>query len=295
MVAAEVFNIMKSIAHIVTPPSAHWVGDGFHVKSMFGGLSFRPEISPFLMLDYGGEVQFPPTTKKLGVGQHPHRGFETVTIVYAGEVEHGDSVGNRGTIGPGEVQWMTAASGIVHEEFHGREFAKKGGAFEMVQLWVNLPAKDKMAAPRYQAITNADIPTVSLESGGTARLIAGSLQGQNGGADTFTPINVWDLRLPAGSTHTLPVPEGHGGGLLVLRGEINIGGVRVGAERFAVFERQGEGLSVEATSDAVVLLLSGVPIDEPIVAYGPFVMNTEREIKQAFDDFRSGRMGRVSA
>lgn len=286
---------LKVIEHIVAPPAPHWVGDGFRVKSMFGGLSFTPAISPFLMMDYGGRTEFPPTEKKLGVGQHPHRGFETVTIVYDGEVEHGDSVGNRGTIGPGEVQWMTAASGIVHEEFHGRDYAKRGGPFEMVQLWVNLPAKDKMSPPRYQPISRAQVREVPLPGGGTARLIAGELQATKGPASTFTPMNVWDLRLPAGSKHTLPVPEGHGGGVLVLRGNVTLGGQSVSHERFAVFSRHGAGLQLECASDATVLLLSGLPIDEPIVAHGPFVMNTVEEIRKAFEDYRAGRMGRVSA
>lgn len=284
----------KTIRTVIAPPAFHWVGDGFKVKSMFGGLSFTADISPFLMMDYGGLVTFPPTDKKLGVGQHPHRGFETVTIVYDGEVEHGDSVGNRGTIGPGEVQWMTAAAGIVHEEFHGRDFAARGGAFEMVQLWVNLPAKDKMAPPRYQALTRDMISEVALPGGGTARLIAGDLEQSKGAALTFTAMNVWDVRLPAGTSHELKVPEGHGGGVLVLRGTVHVAGTEIGPERFAVISREGEGITLTATTDATVLLLSGTPIDEPIVAHGPFVMNTQEEIRTAFEDYRAGRMGRVS-
>lgn len=288
----------KTIRTVIAPPAFHWVGDGFKVKSMFGGLSFTADISPFLMMDYGGLVTFPPTDKKLGVGQHPHRGFETVTIVYEGEVEHGDSVGNRGTIGPGEVQWMTAASGIVHEEFHGRDFAKRGGAFEMVQLWVNLPAKDKMSPPRYQPLNRAQIEEVSLGGGGTARLIAGDMEESGdtvrGAALTFTAMNVWDLRLPAQSKNTLAIPNGHGGGVLVLRGRVQIAGTEVGAERFAVMSREGGDLVIEALEEATVLLLSGEPIDEPIVAHGPFVMNTAQEIQTAFEDYRMGRMGRVT-
>jgi redox-sensitive bicupin YhaK (pirin superfamily) len=249
------------------------------------------------MLDYGGPTRFEPTTQQRGVGQHPHRGFETVTIVYDGEVSHRDSSGGGGTIGPGEVQWMTAASGIVHEEYHGERFAKTGGAFEMVQLWVNLPARDKMAAPGYQGITREQIPEVALPDGaGTARIIAGELLGAKGPAHTFTPMQVWDLRLKAGHTVILPAAAGHTTAPLVLRGRLRLSdGKEVVAANLPVFSRDGEGVTLEVLEDSTVLWLSGEPIDEPVVGYGPFVMNTEAEIHQAFTDFQSGKMGRITA
>jgi redox-sensitive bicupin YhaK (pirin superfamily) len=288
---------MKSVSFIQRNAGGHWVGDGFPVRSMFS-YNDRPErFSPFLMLDYGGPTRFEPTTKQRGVGQHPHRGFETVTIVYDGEVSHRDSSGGGGTIGPGEVQWMTAAAGIVHEEYHGERFAKEGGPFEMVQLWVNLPARDKMAAPGYQGITRDQIPEVSLPEGaGVARIIAGDLNGTAGPARTFTPMQVWDLRLKAGHTVTLPAAEGHTTAPLVLRGRLRlVDGQEVGPVQMPVFTREGQDVQFEVLEDATVLWLTGEPIDEPVVGYGPFVMNTEAEIHQAFADFQSGRMGRIAA
>ncbi|MDP3253554.1 MAG: pirin family protein [Hydrogenophaga sp.] len=286
---------MKTVSFIQRNAGGHWVGDGFPVRNMFS-YNDRPErFSPFLMLDYGGPTRFEPTTKQRGVGQHPHRGFETVTIVYDGEVSHRDSSGGGGTIGPGEVQWMTAAAGIVHEEYHGERFAKEGGPFEMVQLWVNLPARDKMAAPGYQGITRDEIPQVELADGaGVARIIAGDLNGAQGPAHTFTPMQVWDLRLKAGHSVTLPAPEGHTTAPLVLRGRLRLAdGQEVGAAQMPVFSREGEDVRFEVLEDATVLWLTGEPIDEPVVGYGPFVMNTEAEIHQAFADFQSGKMGRI--
>jgi redox-sensitive bicupin YhaK (pirin superfamily) len=288
---------MKTVSFIQRNAGGHWVGDGFPVRNMFS-YNDRPErFSPFLMLDYGGPTRFEPTTKQRGVGQHPHRGFETVTIVYDGEVSHRDSSGGGGTIGPGEVQWMTAASGIVHEEYHGDRLAKEGGPFEMVQLWVNLPARDKMAAPGYQGIARDQIPEVDLPDGaGVARIIAGELNGTPGPARTFTPMQVWDLRLKAGHTVTLPAAEGHTTAPLVLRGRMRLAdGQEVGAAQMPVFNREGQGVRFEVLEDATVLWLTGEPIDEPVVGYGPFVMNTEAEIHQAFADFQSGRMGRIAA
>jgi redox-sensitive bicupin YhaK (pirin superfamily) len=252
-------------------------------------------LSPFLLLDYAGPAEFSPTTERRGVGEHPHRGFETVTIVYSGEVAHRDSSGGGGTIGPGDVQWMTAAGGVVHEEFHGPDFARRGGSFEMVQLWVNLPAKHKMAAPRYQAITSADIPSAPL-GGGTVRVIAGTLAGVTGPAKTFTPIEVGDLRLPAGSHAEIAVPDGHTTALVVLRGALRVNGSEaVGAAEVGLFDRAGERVALHADEDATALLLGGAPIEEPIVGHGPFVMNTEAEIRQAMLDYRDGRMGHLSA
>lgn len=269
----------------------HWVGDGFPVRSLFSYHTLDRHISPFLLLDYAGPHYFEPTEARRGVGEHPHRGFETVTIVYDGEVEHRDSAGNGGIIGPGDVQWMTAAGGIVHEEYHSPAFAKTGGPFRMVQLWVNLPAKDKLAPSGYQAITSADIPVVDLPEGaGTARIIAGELNGSKGPAKTFTPINVWDVRLNRDADLTLDLPEGHIALLVVLSGHVTINGNQEAGEAEAVLlGREGSAAAVHADGDTVVLVLTGEPIDEPIVGYGPFVMNSEAEIRQAIDDYNSGR------
>jgi quercetin 2,3-dioxygenase len=284
---------MKTVSHIQRNPNGHWVGDGFPVRSIFSYQDQPERFSPFLLLDYAGPARFEPTTRRRGVGSHPHRGFETVSIVFQGEVSHRDSAGGGGTIGPGDVQWMTAASGLVHEEFHGERFAREGGAFQMVQLWVNLPARDKMAPPAYQGITAAQTPTVDLpDEAGTARLIAGEFMGAQAPARTFTPMQVWDLRLKAGSRVTLPAPEGHTTVPLVLSGRVRAAsGEEATDAEMLVFTREGEGVMLEALTDAQLLWLSGEPIDEPIVGYGPFVMNTEAEIHQAFADFQGGRMG----
>ena len=286
---------MKNIIGIYTSPRTHWVGDGFPVRTLFSYDNLAKHISPFLLLDHAGPAEFTPTSERRGVGQHPHRGFETVTIVYKGEVEHRDSTGSGGTIGPGDVQWMTAASGIVHEEFHSKGFATSGGTLEMVQLWVNLPAKDKMAAPGYQTILDGDIPSIALkDQAGSLRLIAGEFDGHTGPARTFTPIDVWDLRLKGGKLLTLDLHEGRNTALVVLRGTVQVNGQEsVGEGQLALFDRKGDQMTLEASEDAVVLLLSGEPIDEPIVGHGPFVMNTEQEIHQAFVDFQSGRFGRM--
>jgi quercetin 2,3-dioxygenase len=266
------------------------------VRSIFSYNDTPTAFSPFLLLDFGGPTTFDPTTQRRGVGAHPHRGFETVTIVYDGEVSHRDSTGAGGTIGPGDIQWMTAASGIVHEEFHSEAFGQRGGPFQMVQLWVNLPAADKMKPPRYQGITADQTPTVELPDGaGTARLIAGEFQGAKAPAHTFTPMQVWDLRLKAGHTVTLPAPAGHTTVPLVLKGRIKTqDGAEATDAEMIVFRREGEGVTLTAATDATVLWLSGEPIDEPVVGYGPFVMNTEAEIHQAFADFQSGKMGRLA-
>jgi redox-sensitive bicupin YhaK (pirin superfamily) len=286
---------MKSIIGIYTSPRAHWVGDGFPVRTLFSYDNLGKHISPFLLLDHAGPAEFTPTTARRGVGQHPHRGFETVTIVYKGELEHRDSTGSGGKIGPGDVQWMTAASGILHEEFHSEAFAKSGGTLEMVQLWVNLPAKDKMADAGYQTILDGDIPSIALANdAGSLRLIAGEFEGHKGPSRTFTPIDVWDLRLNAGKLLTLDLHEGRNTALVVLRGTIEVNGLEsVRQGQLALFDRKGDQMTLQASEDAVVLLLSGEPIDEPIVGHGPFVMNTEQEIHQAFADFQSGRFGQM--
>ena len=288
---------MKKILGVYTAPRPHWVGDGFPVRTLFSYDSMGKYISPFLLLDYAGPAEFSPTTERRGVGQHPHRGFETVTIVYKGEVEHRDSTGNGGVIGPGDVQWMTAASGILHEEFHSEAFARSGGPLEMVQLWVNLPARDKMSAPGYQGIVDRDIPDLALkDDAGRLRLIAGEFDGTRGPARTFTDIDVWDIRVNAGKSATFDVHQGRNTALVVLHGAVEVNGQEVVREgQLALFERDGSQVRLEANNDAVLLILSGEPIDEPIVGHGPFVMNTDAEIQQAFVDFQSGKFGRMPA
>jgi len=286
---------MKNIVGVYTSPRPHWVGDGFPVRTLFSYDSLGKHISPFLLLDHAGPAEFSPTSQRRGVGQHPHRGFETVTIVYKGEVEHRDSTGSGGKIGPGDVQWMTAASGILHEEFHSAGFARSGGTLEMVQLWVNLPARDKMTEPGYQTLLDADIPNLPLKNrAGSLRLIAGEFDGHKGPARTFTPIDVWDIRLNAGKSVTLDLRDGRNVALVLLRGTVQVNGLELAREgQLVLFERDGEQIVLEANNDASVLLLSGEPIDEPIVGHGPFVMNSEQEIHQAFADFQSGRFGRM--
>jgi len=282
----------KEILTIQPSPPPHWVGDGFPVRGAFGGRAFTPEISPFLLLDFAGPAEFPPSEQPRGVGQHPHRGFETVTIVYQGEVEHRDSAGNAGSIGPGDVQWMTAASGVLHEERHGRDFTRRGGVLEMAQLWVNLPAEAKMSPPRYQTILDRDIPVVSLPGSGTVRVIAGHFRGTRGPARTVTPVDVWDLRLKAGSRIDLALPDGFTTIVYVAHGGVAVGGSRAAGEGDTIlFSQAGEEVAIEAVKDSTLLVLSGEPIPEPIASYGPFVMNTQEEIRQAIADFQAGRMG----
>lgn len=286
---------MRQVLGIYSAPRAHWVGDGFPVRTILSHQHQGEHVSPFLMLDYAGPVKFEPTTRRRGVGEHPHRGFETVTIVYKGEVEHRDSTGAGGVIGPGDVQWMTAASGLIHEEFHSPAFAAQGGRFEMVQLWVNLPARDKMAPPGYQGITAGQIPEVALPgAAGTLRVIAGEYASAQGPARSFTPMNVWDLRLHAGHRVAFDLPAGHTTALFVLHGSLRIDGKHsIRAAELAVMERDGSRLEFEVSEDATVLLLNGEPLNEPVVGYGPFVMNTQAEIVQAIDDFNSGRFGQI--
>ena len=287
---------MRRILGIHGPGPFHWVGDGFPVKTVFSYDSFGQQLSPFLLLDHAEPREFGPAAQPRGVGEHPHRGFETVTIVYAGEIEHRDSAGGGGRIGPGDVQWMTAAGGLVHEEFHSRDFTARGGLMEMAQLWVNLPARDKLSAPRYQTILEQDIPVVALpDDGGDLRLIAGSFAGQAGPAQTFTPVNVWDLRLKPGRATTLEVPEGHNAVLVTLRDGVRVNGTdEVPTSSYVVFGQTGGGISVEARGpQAKCLVLTGTPLNEPIAGYGPFVMNTQDEIRQAIADYQQGRFGRM--
>jgi redox-sensitive bicupin YhaK (pirin superfamily) len=285
--------LLKSIRQVIRDVPQHWVGDGFPVRSLFS-YNDGDAFDPFLLLDYAGPHRFAPFEASRGVGEHPHRGFETVTIVYQGELEHRDSSGSRGTIGPGDVQWMTAASGVVHEEFHSARFAREGGVLEMVQLWVNLPAKDKMSPPRYQGILDAQIPRVKLpEEGGIARVIAGRLLETTGPAKTFTPINVWDLQLTAGASAELAVPADHNVLLVVQKGAIGIGDTPVKAVELVLFAGGGETIGLDAAEPARLLVLTGQPLREPVVGRGPFVMNRPEEIREAIEDYQSGRMGRL--
>ncbi|MFN3455350.1 MAG: pirin family protein [Pseudobdellovibrio sp.] len=290
---------MKKILFTQRSDSPHWVGDGFPVRTMFTYHENAKDISPFLLMDYAGPTEFKanPSPHRRGVEEHPHRGFETVTVVYEGEVEHRDSAGGGGVIKAGDVQWMTAGSGLVHEEKHGKDFSKDGGAFEMVQLWVNLPAKFKMTSPRYQGLTSEVIPSVDLlDQAGTLRVIAGEYR-QAGGiykgpAKTFTAINMWDLRLRAGKNIKLDLPEGHSTLIFVLQGKVKINDqVEVGSAELTVLDRSGTSVILEAHEDSKVLVLTGEPILEPVIGYGPFVMNTQMEIRQAFEDFQNGLMG----
>ncbi len=287
---------MRKILGTYSAPHPHWVGDGFHVRSMISPQAQGAYLSPFVLLDYAAPETFSATTGRRGVGQHPHRGFETVTIVYDGELEHRDSTGAGGTIGPGDVQWMTAASGILHEEFHSKAFAEKGGNMEMVQLWVNLPARHKNAKPGYQTLLDRNIPSIDLPGkAGTVRVIAGDYDGDKGPARTFTPINIWDVRLRRDKSAKLTLPEGHSLAVVVLAGTVEVNGaevVRTG--QLVVLSRDGGEVSLEANSEAKVLVLSGEPIDEPVVAHGPFVMNTIGEIKQAMLDFQAGKFGQMA-
>lgn len=288
---------MKKLAFIKRSNGNHWVGDGFPVQSIFSYRDIAEQVSPFLLMDYAGPTRFEPTEQRRGVGQHPHRGFETVTIVYDGQVSHHDSTDAGGTIGRGDVQWMTAGSGIIHEEYHGEEFARTGGPFEMIQLWVNLPAKDKMTKPGYQGITNAQIPEITLAGdAGKVRVIAGEYANQRGPAHTFSPMNVWDVRLNAGSTTTFTLPEGHTTAIFVLHGAVSVGDVHtIRPAELAVMQREGTELVLEAQQDTTLLLLNGEPLNEPVVGHGPFVMNSVEEIHQAIDDYNQGRFVAAAA
>jgi len=288
---------MKKILGIFEAPPRHWVGDGFPVRSLFTYNSHGRHVSPFLLLDHAGPMEFKPAERPRGVGEHPHRGFETVTIVYSGEVEHRDSTGAGGRIGPGDVQWMTAGSGILHEEFHSRDFTRRGGTLEMVQLWVNLPAEQKMTVPAYQTLLDADIPAVDLPDGaGNVRVIAGEFQAHRGPARTHTPMHVRDLRLKRNGQTRLALPDGWNTLLVVLHGTVQVNDAEVAREgQLVLLDRAGEGVFIEANNEATVLVLAGQPIDEPLVGHGPFVMNTAEEIRQAIRDFSSGRFGRLQS
>jgi redox-sensitive bicupin YhaK (pirin superfamily) len=287
-------NSHKQVISIHRQGEAHWVGDGFPVHTIFH-YQERPELSPFLLLDHAGPHDFAPATQPRGVDWHPHRGFETVTVVYQGEVDHHDTAGNGGSIGAGEVQWMTAGSGLLHKEFHSPGFTRRGGRFEVLQLWVNLPRAAKMTPPRYQPLTRTQIPEIALpDAAGIVRVIAGEFDTARGAARTFTPINLLDLRLAAGKRVTLDLRRGYTAALYLLKGEVLVNGQEEArATELVVFDREGAQVTVEARSDATVFVMNGQPIDEPVVGYGPFVMNTREEIHRAFADFHQGRLGVV--
>ena len=284
----------KKVLGVYGAAGSHWVGDGFPVRTVFPSNGVR-DLSPFLMLDYAGPAHFKPSNRPRGVEGHPHRGFETVTISYQGSVDHRDSGGNSGTINPGDVQWMTAASGVVHEEMHGKDFTAKGGDFEMVQLWVNLPATQKMSKPRYQGILDADIPRVKIGTKALVRVIAGELNGIKGPAKTFTLVNVFDVRLEAGGRGELRLKAGQNSAVVLLRGDVLVNGSSAlkGEAQIALLSPSGESVLLEAKAESLLLVLSGEPLNEPVAGYGPFVMNTESELRQAFEDYRAGRMGHV--
>lgn len=283
----------RNIENILTPPSPHFVGDGFRVHNFIPYKGDMQRMSPFIMMDYGSKFYFPPTDNPRGVDVHPHRGFETVTIAYKGKVAHHDSAGNSGVIEEGDVQWMTAASGILHKEFHEENFSKAGGDFQMVQLWVNLPAKDKMSKPKYQGLTNEQIHKFQLpDNGGVVEVIAGQYQDVKGSAFTFTPVNLLNVKLNKGGVATFSFPSNYNTALVVVEGSVKINEAElVPTNNFVVFQNNAEEFTVEATEDAVVLVLSGEPINEPIAAQGPFVMNTRAEIIQAIEDYNMGKFG----
>lgn len=283
----------RHIESVIAPRTPHFVGDGFRVHNFIPGALTMQRMSPFIMMDYNSKFVFPPSEIPKGVGVHPHRGFETVTIAYKGKVAHGDSSGNHGIIGEGDVQWMTAASGILHKEYHEEEFSKTGGEFQMVQLWVNLPAKDKMSKPKYQEIVKDKIGKFILPGdGGTIEVISGDYQGIKGAASTFTPVHLFNARLNKGAQASFRFPETYNSALLVVEGSITVNGeTLVATDHLALLANDGEDFSVEASENAVVLVLSGEPIHEPIATYGPFVMNTKAEIVQAVEDFNMGKFG----
>jgi len=286
--------MQKLIEKIYSRPARPgMVGDGFRVFNYFPNAELtQKRVSPFLMMDFNAEYDFGPSDHIRGVDVHPHKGFETVTIAYKGSVAHHDSTGNSGVINPGDVQWMTAGGGILHKEYHEESFSKKGGPFEMVQLWVNLPAKDKLTAPKYQPITAAEMGKVTLpDNGGVVNIIAGDFNGNNGPATTFTPVNMFDIKLNAGGKVSANIPVIHNSVLLVVEGKITVNGQQADQHDFVLFKNEGEEVAITADETAVVLLLSGEPINEPIAQYGPFVMNTQQELQVAFQEFQSGKFG----
>jgi redox-sensitive bicupin YhaK (pirin superfamily) len=289
--------VKRTIERVFRGASNHWVGDGFHVSNYFpGATESQKRMSPFFLLDYQKPEAYTPTSRRRGVGTHPHRGFETVTIAYEGAIAHRDSAGNGGIIGPGEVQWMTAGGGVLHNEFHDEAFARKGGILHMIQIWVNLPRKHKLTAPRYQALTDESIRSVPLAGDkGVVRIISGAYEDQGGPAATFSPAHMLDLRLRTGAQVRLPTPRDYNTALLVLGGQVTANGSKpVSAGEFILFKNDGDEVVVDSLADSIVMFLSGAPIDEPLVHYGPFVMTSIDEINEAIDDFNSGKFGHIA-
>lgn len=288
---------IKKVESIIAPPAPHMVGDGFRVHNFIPHLEqlSRERMNPFILLDYNAKMEFSPREEPRGVGVHPHRGFETVTIVYKGKVAHHDSRGNSGVIGPGDIQWMTAASGVLHKEFHEDKFSRQGGEFHVVQLWINLPAKDKKAEPKYQSIKNSEIPKVELPNNtGQIEVIAGNYQETKGVASTFTPMYLYNIRLNRGGSVELSFPENYNTAVLAVEGSVKINNNElVPTDYFALFENKGEDFSIQAVNKATILVLSGEPINEPIASYGPFVMNNVAELKQAYIDLGAGKFGKL--
>jgi redox-sensitive bicupin YhaK (pirin superfamily) len=288
-------NNLKSIKAVLEPPEYHMVGDGFRVHNFFPSLPVigLNGMDPFFLMDYNSKWDVPPSIRQRGVGVHPHRGFETVSIAYHGRIAHHDSSGNSGVIGEGDVQWMTAGAGVLHKEYHEKEFSLKGGLFQMVQLWVNLPAKSKMTPAKYQAIENKDMGRYLFEDKHSfIEIIAGEFKGVRGPASTFTPMHMFNAKLNKGANADFNFPDTHNTGFLVIEGEVKINGTKnVPEDRFILFERKGNDILLEALIDSKVLILSGEPLNEPIASYGPFVMNTDEEIRQAYEDFYAGKFG----
>ena len=285
----------KSVGFVAAPQQPHYVGDGFRVHNFIPGshgLTMQ-RMDPFIMLDYNSKYYFTPSKAPRGVGVHPHRGFETVTIAYKGRVAHNDSSGGGGVIKEGDVQWMTAASGVLHKEYHEEEFSKKGGPFQMIQLWVNLPAKDKMSKPKYQAITNDQLGKYKLDNGGVVEVIAGDFKGVKGAASTFTPIEMYNIKIKKGSLISFDLPEKFNTGILVVEGSVKVNEENAPVDNFILFKNEGETISIEAKEDSVLFVISGEPINEPIAAYGPFLMNTHKELEEALDDFSKGKFGQL--
>ncbi|MEO7960919.1 MAG: pirin family protein [Ginsengibacter sp.] len=285
---------LKQIEKIFSRPEhAGMVGDGFRVYNYFpSGYKIRERLSPFLMLDFNPAYDFGVSDVPRGVDVHPHKGFETVTIAYKGSVEHYDSSGNSGIIHPGDVQWMTAGAGILHKEFHEKEFSKKGGPFQMIQLWVNLPKKDKLTAPRYQALVDSKMQKVALPANaGEVKVIAGDFNGAKGSASTFTEINLFDIYLKANGEMKTGIPSTHNTAILVVEGDAEVNGKHAGTHSFVLFKNEGEEISIKANEDSILLLLSGEPINEPIAQYGPFVMNTQQELQDTFREYEAGKFG----
>ncbi|MGQ0546905.1 MAG: pirin family protein [Betaproteobacteria bacterium] len=278
---------MKNVLSIHRQSEGHWVGDGFPVHTVLD-YQRHPELSPFLLLDHAGPADFAPADKPRGVGWHPHRGFETVTVVLDGEVDHEDTAGNGGRIGTGDVQWMTAGSGLLHKEMHSAEFTRRGGRFHALQLWVNLPAKSKMTAPRYQTLLASDIPSVD-----SVRVIAGEFGGVKGPAQTFTPVNLLEVHLREKRNIRLNLRDGFSAALYIVQGKTTVNGDAANEGELVVLDRKGDEVLIDAASDAIVFVMNGAPIDEPLAGYGPFVMNTAQEIQQAFRDYHAGRLGKI--